>query len=305
MKKPYYSWFASDFLGSPFVQSLEPLEEFCYRRLLDMQATSEDGRISGDVKKMKAQCKHLATFPRIWEIIKIKFEPHPDGLGGYANARLMDILAERDAYLQGRSRAGQAGAKARWKDGLANGSAMPELCQTGDERHDKSIASTSTSTSKGEKKGKKGIGPTAEKRVGRIDPAADVFKDAYLLHVGNPYGWLEGDFPQLAKLRDRLGLIHPSTPQGWVDAVTNYFASPFSEYTLKHFASKYDTFKNSSLDRYKVPVNHANGGNENGAKPSLEQQKRINTQAAIQRVFLEGAVPPLGVISDGTLGGDN
>lgn len=277
MKKPYYSWFASDFLGSPFVQSLEPLEEFCYRRLLDMQATSEDGRISGDVKKMKAQCKHLASFQRIWEVIKVKFEPHPDGNGGFANSRLMEILANRDEYLDGRSRAGKLGAEARWKDkqtdGKANGSAIGI---PNGKVHGETMASTSTSNpiSKKKKTGKEqGDSPPAEKRGGRIDPAADLFKDSYLLHKSNPYAWQDGDFEQLAGLRKRLGLIHPQIPPGWSDALINYYATPQKKYSLRDLCVNFDAFKDSPIDRYGKPLNHVNTGGSNGTARETENDK--------------------------------
>jgi hypothetical protein len=155
VKKPYYNWYASDFLGSAFVQSLEPLEEFCYRRLLDMQATSENGRISGDVKKMRIQCKGISTFGHIWEVIKVKFEPHPDGKGGLANQRLSEILSERDEFLDGRSRAGKLGAEARWKDkhsgnsanGTRDGKAIAKPWHEDSKSDGKPMASTSISTS--------------------------------------------------------------------------------------------------------------------------------------------------------------
>ena len=124
--------------------------------------------------------------------------------------------------------------------------------------------------------------PSAEKRAGRIDLAAEIFKASYQDKIGNPYEWLSGDFPQLAKLRKRLKLGSAETPNDWEIGIENYFASPFSEFSLKHFASKFDTFKNSRLDRYKTPVNHVNGGNGNG-----RNQKTDRTAEAAREVMRE------------------
>ena len=146
MKHPYYDWYASDFLGSPFVQSLSLIEECCYRRLLDIQATDPDRRISTDMNTLRAQCKNLSLgqWARIWDRLKSKFRPHPDGAGGLVNPRLHEIIIERDEYLAERSAAGKNGAKSRWghKQNLdtANSSAIDTA---NDKPHGKTIASTS------------------------------------------------------------------------------------------------------------------------------------------------------------------
>ena len=115
--------------------------------------------------------------------------------------------------------------------------------------------------------------PPTEKRGGRTDLAADAFSECYHVHIGSPYAWQSGDFPQLVKLRKRLKIGTGDTPENWEAALTNYFASPFAEYSLQHFASKFDTFKNSPLDRFNKPVNHVNGGS-NG-KPKSKQETTI------------------------------
>lgn len=115
----------------------------------------------------------------------------------------------------------------------------------------------------------KTVPPTAK----RADLAADLFADSYKTQIGNPYGWKPGDFPQLVKLRKRLGIDTWETPDGWNDALVNYFASPFSKFSLQHFASDFDTFKNSPLDRYGKPINHLNGGNGNGSRKETDAEK--------------------------------
>ncbi len=135
-------------------------------------------------------------------------------------------------------------------------------------------------------KGKgKGDPPAAEKRAGHADEAADRFAASYREHIGNPYGWQPGDFPQLAKLRKRLGVGTQETPDGWPEAILNYFATPIAKYSLQHLAADFDTFKNSALDRFGKPINHANGG-PNGPQRETEYEK--NNRAV--KNFLDRAV---------------
>lgn len=110
-KKPYYNWYASDFLGSQFVQALDLTQECCFRRLLDMQATSETRRISSDPEDLRKQCKWPAKklWTQIWDRIQRKFVPHPDGQGGLINQRLHEILNEMDGYIGSKSVAGKLG----------------------------------------------------------------------------------------------------------------------------------------------------------------------------------------------------
>lgn len=110
----------------------------------------------------------------------------------------------------------------------------------------------------------------AEKRGGRLDPAAEMFRSAYRNHRKNPYEWQGGDFAQFAKLRHRLGIASSETPLDWEIGLENYFGSPFAKYSLKHFVTDYDTFIASALDRYKTPVNHK--GNGNGHKESHSER---------------------------------
>lgn len=122
----------------------------------------------------------------------------------------------------------------------------------------------------------KGTTPSA-----KADVAAELFRSSYLANIGNPYGWQTGDFPQLAKLRKRLDLGSKETPEHWEAALLNYFASPFSEFSLQHFAAKFDTFMNSSLDRFKTPVRHK--GNGNGIpqnETASERRSRKNREVA-------------------------
>lgn len=147
MKDPYYYWYASDFMGSMFVQGLELAEECCYRRLLDAQATSSDGRISDNIEDLRKQCKRppVAQWNKIWAKLKVKFIPHPDGAGGLINLRMHEILQEREGYLAGKSKAGKLGNEKRWGNRKAIAGPIADESQSDRKGHRESIASISIS----------------------------------------------------------------------------------------------------------------------------------------------------------------
>lgn len=150
-----------------------------------------------------------------------------------------------------------------------------------------SPSSSPASSGERERKGKKqGDPPAAENRAGRPpDLAADLFADSYLIHVGNPYGWQGGDFPQMAKLRKRLKIGTLETPESWGAALIHYFGTPLSKFSLQHFATDFDTFKNSPLDRFGKPINHANSGaNGNGRPKDKDDINRENAQRLLDRL---------------------
>lgn len=128
MKHPYYYWYASDFLGSSFVQGLDLDAECCYRRLLDVQATSDDHRIPDDSETLRKQCKRppVAQWNKIWLKLKVKFQPHPDGHGGLVNIRLYERLQEAADYAEKKSRAGKLGMESRYnKEGNKRSNKQP------------------------------------------------------------------------------------------------------------------------------------------------------------------------------------
>lgn len=138
---------------------------------------------------------------------------------------------------------------------------------------------------KREEGNKQGDKPPAEKRGGRADEAGDLFAAAYQTHIGSPYGFAPPDFVQLAALRKRLRISTTATPPDWNPAITNMFASPLGKFSLKHLAADYDTFKNSPLDRYGTPVNHANSGaNGNGRPKGKDDINSENAQRLIDRL---------------------
>lgn len=132
--------------------------------------------------------------------------------------------------------------------------------------------------------------PPPEKRGGRIDLAANSFSVSYGIYRGNPYGWFQADFVQLAALRKRLRLESDETPFAWESALLNYFTSPLPKYSLKHFAADYDTFKDSPLDRYGKPINHINSNGDNGNGKHRETHNDKDNRAI--KAFLDRSLAP-------------
>lgn len=276
-------WSVTDWRTDELFLSLSNHEKGLYRELID--ECWINGSISSSPELLCSTLREpLEVVSSIWQKISYKFIPA--GRGRVTSKRLEKDRLRLEVIREKRIAAGQLGGLAKAKQTPSKqGSktlAKPSQTQTAD-------------TDSRQQTEQEGI-PATEKRAGKPDVAAELFKAAYHVSIGNPYEWLSGDFTGIMKLRKRLKLETRDTPDQWEPAIANYFASPFDTYSLRHFVSKFDTFKNSALDRFKVPINHANGGNGNGSKLSREQQKSDNTEAAARRVLFESTDTPGGAI---------
>lgn len=98
-----------------------------------------------------------------------------------------------------------------------------------------------------------------EKKEPWAAPFAESFKLAYAAQpkpgwfcYGLPYGDTPKDYVQLAKLKKRLGDL--LTPGEWREALKHYFRTPQGKHSLADLASRYDTFRLYSLNKFKQPV---------------------------------------------------
>ncbi len=133
----------------------------------------------------------------------------------------------------------------------------------------------------------KGEGDTPSaplKREGNKDPAADLFAEKCLEYTRVPYEFKTQDFVHLAKLRVGYKIGGKETPEGWKDAIVNYFGSALSKWTIADLANRYQVFRNSAVDRYGKPINHTNGGNGNG-HPKDRQQLNFETAERLNARF--------------------
>lgn len=108
------------------------------------------------------------------------------------------------------------------------------------------------------------------------DEAADMFSECCLNTTCVPYTITTADMVQLSGLRKAFG-IGKTTPPDWKTACLNYFGSPLPKWTLADLSVRYSVFRNSSLDRFKTPINHT-GANGNGNQRETDHEK--NQRAA-------------------------
>lgn len=115
------------------------------------------------------------------------------------------------------------------------------------------------------------------------DAAANSFCEAHQKNLGAPYPPKRSDFVKLAEIRKAHNIAARASPDGWTEAVENYFASPLSSYTLADLAARFPTFKNSRLDRFGKPVNHANatGGNDGKTKTDRNREAAERLRARL------------------------
>lgn len=106
---PAYQYYPSDFDASTKFFTLE--EVGAYQRLLNAQW--ENGFIPDDVRKLAMAIGTTPDrMPEIWETLEEKFPVVSKGKR--ANPRLERVRSEQKEYSEKQSRAGKAGAKARW-----------------------------------------------------------------------------------------------------------------------------------------------------------------------------------------------
>lgn len=127
------------------------------------------------------------------------------------------------------------------------------------------------------------VSAASEKRAAQRDEAADFFSEKHHELLHSVYITAPKDFVQLARLRNANGVSARASPDGWQEAVMNYFASPLSCWTLADLAARFAVFRNTALDRYGKPINHAGGGD---GKPKENANDRATKD------FLRRALAP-------------
>lgn len=277
---PAFQFYPGDFISSSKVQRMDMAERGAYITLLCFEW--QDGSIPDSIPELARMCsvtpKKMAL---LWTRVSECFVPHDPQIGRLVNPRLELVRRKQLEHSEERKESGKKGAAERWKE---NGSAIKQPMAT-DASPSPSLSPSSVG--EGKKKGKKqGDYPAAEKRAGRVDLAAEAFAAIYQIEQRNPYGWKSGDFVQLATLRKRLGCETTATPPEWEAALLNYFASPFDEYSMQYFTAKFDTFKNSRLDRFGKPVNHIHAG-ANGHELDKQQRNAETAKRLLARLDSE------------------
>jgi hypothetical protein len=87
------------------------------------------------------------------------------------------------------------------------------------------------------------------------DEAYEIWAAEFLKSRTVPYLNKKADFIQLSKLRKAYGLNgKTSCPDGWHEAIQNYFNSPLTAYTLADLCTRFDCFVNGEVDRFGKPA---------------------------------------------------
>lgn len=124
--------------------------------------------------------------------------------------------------------------------------------------------------------------PTAEKRVGARDLAADIFTEKHQQYTGTAYISKTADFVQLAALRKANKIEKRGTPGMWGEAVENYFGSSLRAWTLADLCTRFPVFRNSKVDQYQKPINHE--GNGNGHRKTKDELNAETAKRVLSRL---------------------
>jgi uncharacterized protein YdaU (DUF1376 family) len=120
----YIRWYSGDVLSDGFVAGLTPLEENCYRRLLDFNA--RDGFIPDDPARLALMCKLSAVeFDPIWLVLSEKF-PLNNHTGKRSNTRIkFELLYQKKRSISAQER-GKKGGRPAKQQGTKTISGNPE-----------------------------------------------------------------------------------------------------------------------------------------------------------------------------------
>jgi uncharacterized protein YdaU (DUF1376 family) len=116
LRLPWYRWYPGDWLNDEAVSLMTIAQEGAYRRLLDHQWW--EGSIPSDLRALAQLTKTTpeAFAADFWPAISPHFKPcQCDRIGRLSNRRLEEVRKEAEEELEKKSRAGSAGADARWK----------------------------------------------------------------------------------------------------------------------------------------------------------------------------------------------
>jgi hypothetical protein len=313
-----YMWSVTDWRSDELYTDLDNREQGIYRNLIDECWFS--GSITSDPEKLARQSHEpLEYFALLWPKIRPKFYS-VDG-GSRLKSKRVEIERKKfHNWIEKKSKAGHAGAKARWDKvrakslfdggdnsnddseiyGSANADAMPKNAQTQTQTqdiHSSSLKNSSqldtnvsldtfaepSSASAGNGK------PEEPPKPRPRDLAMDHFSERCLHHTGIPYQIRKGDGKNLADLRKLTGTLNLEAPPDWIEAVENYFASPHTKVSLSELAEpgRYAIYRNSPVDRYRVPINHqgANGnGRRNGSNESAAEARARRSRESSARI---------------------
>ena len=140
-KRPSFQWYPKDYLSDENVALMTLEEEGAYRRLMDFCWLQ--GSIPGDMESLGKLCKNVdpERMAVLWDAISKCFKRRGER---YVHPRLEIERRKQDSFKKSKSRAGKAGAEARWQK-EENGSAIDSpLAKNGSSSSSASASSSST-----------------------------------------------------------------------------------------------------------------------------------------------------------------
>lgn len=113
-KRPAFQWYPKDILTDENVLPMTLEEEGAYRRLIDFCWLH--GSLPNNVAKLAPMCKiDGSRMALLWPAIEPCFRTDPNDFNRLIHPRLERERRKQDDYRKDKSRAGKAGAKARWE----------------------------------------------------------------------------------------------------------------------------------------------------------------------------------------------
>ena len=120
-RRPWYKWWARDFMADEKINCLSPLAELIYRRTLDVMWQANDCQLPNNCSRLaNALSKGIAfqDFEKAWSEIQSEgfelFQTSEDGQWIYSK-RLTEEMKEVENTSKKRSKAGRKGGKASAK----------------------------------------------------------------------------------------------------------------------------------------------------------------------------------------------
>lgn len=106
----YIRWYSGDILSDGFVAGLSPIEENCYRRLLDFNA--RDGFLPDVLDRLAMMCKLTSIeFSTIWDVLVVKFPLTPKNGKTRTNSRIKFELDRQKRRSLSASERGKRGGR--------------------------------------------------------------------------------------------------------------------------------------------------------------------------------------------------
>lgn len=236
--------------------SLNETEEGIFHRML--RKAWINGSVPADLRELAALCRtRPSTLKKAWPKLSKMWVPDQENPSRLRNKKQESERIFQEYKRELATRAGKLSAISR--ENKENDSTDVEQTLNGRSTPLPSSPLPVSSTNVEEREIQTPLPPSPAAKP--IDSCVASFVEVHLTERKVPYAPEKKDWVQLARLRKAYHLSPGAAIPEWAEAVTNYFASPLSRYTLADLCCRYATFHEGPLDRFNKPVNHKENGN--------------------------------------------